>query len=92
MKYTRAIIDAIHHNDFDNVETIVDQEFGVEIPTTCPNVPDEVLIPRNTWEDKEGFAKTKSKLIALFQENFKKFEAGVNPEIVAAGPKDKSVA
>ncbi|NJL75648.1 MAG: phosphoenolpyruvate carboxykinase (ATP), partial [Saprospiraceae bacterium] len=60
---------------------------GLPIPTSCPNVPEEVLIPRNTWADKAQYDSTKQKLIQLFQNNFKQFEAAVNPEILMAGPK-----
>ncbi len=91
LKYTRAMIDAIHNNDFEEVETVKDEDFGFEIPSSCPNVPDKVLFPRNTWKDKDAFDRTKEKLINLFQENFKKFEKGVNPEIVEAGPKVKAL-
>ena len=87
LKYTRAMIDAIHNNDFDNVEFTTDEEFGVQIPLSCPNVPSEILIPKNTWEDKEQYHEVKKKLVGLFNENFKKFEADVNSEIVEAGPK-----
>ena len=87
LKYTRAIIDAIHHNDLDNVESVVDPEFGIEIPLSCPDVPSELLVPKNTWEDKEKYDEVKEKLIKLFQDNFTKFQASVNMEIVAAGPK-----
>jgi phosphoenolpyruvate carboxykinase (ATP) len=87
LKYTRAIIDAIQNNDFDQVETVVDPNFGFEIPLSCPGVPSELLVPKNTWEDKAGYDKLKDKLIGLFQNNFKAFEASVNPKIVQAGPK-----
>ncbi len=87
LKYTRAIIDAIHNNDFANVETVTDAQFGFEIPTTCPGVPSEILLPKNTWDDKGSYDEVKQKLIGLFQNNFKQFEAQVNPNIVAAGPK-----
>ncbi len=87
LKYTRAIIDAIHNNDFDNVDYQKDADFGFDVPLSCPDVPDEILIPRNTWEDKDGYDKMKEKLINLFRNNFKQFEAGVNAEILAAGPK-----
>jgi phosphoenolpyruvate carboxykinase (ATP) len=81
------MIDAIHNGDFQGVEYKEDAEFGFEIPTACPGVPDSVLIPENTWEDKKAYTATKSKLIALFKKNFEQFEAGVNAEIIAAGPK-----
>ena len=86
LKYTRAIIDAIHNGSFDGVETVTDPDFGFEIPTSCPDVPSEILIPRNTWEDKAAYDQTKEKLVGLFRDNFKKFEVGVNEEIVEAGP------
>jgi len=87
LKYTRAIIDAIHNNDFDNVETVVDPEFGFEIPISCPGVPSEILVPKNTWEDAEKYDEVKEKLVKLFQNNFMEFQASVNADIMAAGPK-----
>jgi len=87
LKYTRAIIDAIHNGDFDNIETTRDKEFGFEIPTACPNVPSEILLPRHTWENKDDFDKTKQKLISLFRDNFEQFKESCNPEIIASGPK-----
>ncbi len=87
LKYTRAIIDAIHANDFDNVAMIDEPIFGLKIPTTCPNVPSEILQPRETWVDKKGYENALVKLAELFKTNFKKYEKGVNKEIIAAGPK-----
>lgn len=87
LKYTRAMVDAIHNGDFDGVSYTADAEFGFEIPQSCPGVPAEVLNPKSTWSDKNSYDATKAKLIGLFTENFKKFEAGVNEDIVNAGPK-----
>ena len=86
LKYTRAMVDAIHQGDFAKASFTRDAHFGFMIPDRCPGVPEALLLPRNTWEDKKEFDATRSKLIALFRENFKKFEAGVNTEIIAAGP------
>jgi len=86
LRYTRAIIDAIHHNDFDSVETVTDPYFGFEVPTSCPDVPSDILIPKNTWADKAGYDRTIQKLVNLFQKNFEKFKTGVNPEIYRAAP------
>jgi phosphoenolpyruvate carboxykinase (ATP) len=92
LKYTRALIDAIHNNSFDGVETRTDPSFGFEIPLSCPDVPSEILVPRDTWKDKDAFDATKEKLVGLFQNNFKSFEDSVNPEIIAAGPKAHKLA
>lgn len=87
LKYTRAIIDAIHQGAFENVRFIKDEQFGFDIPTECPEVPNEILIPKNTWKDKAKFQEVKNKLITLFVNNFKKFEDKINIEILNAGPK-----
>ena len=87
LKYTRAIIDAIHNNDFDGVECIIDAEFGFEVPLSCPNVPSDVLLPRTTWADKAQYDEVKHRLIRLFQDNFQQFADQVNPVILAAAPK-----
>ena len=66
---------------------VKDEEFGFEIPTACPGVPSEILVPKNTWEDKAAYDVQKEKLIKLFQNNFKQFAENVNADINAAGPK-----
>jgi phosphoenolpyruvate carboxykinase (ATP) len=52
LKITRAIIDAIHEDQLDNVEYETSPVFGLHVPKTCPNVPSEILNPRNTWANK----------------------------------------
>lgn len=86
LKYTRAIIDAIHDGSLDQVPTVTDPVFGLEVPTQCNNVPDEILVPRNTWTDQEEFDRTASKLARLFAENFKHYESDASEAIKAAGP------
>ena len=61
--------------------------FGVMQPRVCPNVPTEVLSPRKTWNNDEGYYKTAQKLADSFKENFNKFEEYANEEIMAAAPK-----
>ncbi|MEO6741590.1 MAG: phosphoenolpyruvate carboxykinase (ATP) [Chthoniobacteraceae bacterium] len=87
LKFTRAIIDAIHSGALANAPTQPDPIFGFQIVTAAPHVPAEILIPEHTWTDTESFRATAKKLAKLFVENFKKFEAGASPEVKAAGPK-----
>lgn len=87
LKYTRAMIDAIHDGTLNDRDYMIEKRFGLHIPIQCPGVPNEVLLPRDTWKDPNAYDKTLKKLVELFQANFKKFERKVHPEICEAGPK-----
>ena len=87
LKYTRAIIDAIHDGSLDNVPTTTDPLFGLAVPTSCPNVPDEILIPKNTWSDGAAYDKQARKLAELFVNNFEAYKEGSSEAIINAGPK-----
>ena len=60
--------------------------FGVAQPRTCPGVPTEVLSPRATWKNDEGYYATAHKLAKSFKENFKKFESYASEEIMNGQP------
>ena len=87
LKHTRAIIDAIHSGALDNVEYVTDPIFGLAVPTSCPDVPSEVLIPKNTWADPVAYDKQAAKLAQLFNNNFEKYKDGSSEAIINAGPK-----
>ena len=61
--------------------------FHVEIPATCPGVPSEVLSPRETWKDDDGYYKKANQLAEAFNKNFTKFADYANDEIMAAAPR-----
>ena len=46
----------------------------------------KILNPRDTWADKAAYDAQASKLVAMFRENFKKFEAHVGPDVLQAAP------
>ena len=83
---TRAIVDAIHRGALVTAKTQRDPVFGFEVVTECPNVPAEMLIPRNVWADKAAFDAMAKKLAGLFIENFRKYESGAAAEVKAASP------
>ncbi len=86
LAYSRAIVDAIHSDALLDAATERDPIFGFEVVTECPGVPSEILVPRNTWADKDAYDQTARKLAHLFSENFKTYESGVSAEVAAAGP------
>lgn len=87
LDYTRAMITAALEGSLDNVETTTDPIFGLAIPKEVPGVPTEVLIPRNTWENKEAYDEKATYLAGLFVKNFEKYASGVSEEILTAAPK-----
>jgi phosphoenolpyruvate carboxykinase (ATP) len=86
LKNTRAMIDAIHSGALAKARTHRDAMFGFDVVAECPNVPSEILIPRNAWADQSAYDATARKLAGLFKENFKTYEGGASPEVKAAGP------
>lgn len=87
LRYTRAIIDAIHDGSLANAAMQTDPVFGLSIPTNCPGVPSEILSPRNTWRDAAEYDATAEKLAAEFHRAFAKYESQASDEIRAAGPR-----
>ena len=86
LKYTSAMITAALNGELDNVEYVQHEVFGIQKPQSCPNVPAEILNPRNTWADKDLYDKKAVELANKFKENFAKFEEFANEEILAGGP------
>ncbi|MBW7868320.1 MAG: phosphoenolpyruvate carboxykinase (ATP) [Brumimicrobium sp.] len=87
LKYTRALITAALTGGLDNVEYSKDEVFNLMMPTACPNVPTEILNPKNTWTDKVAYDRKANELAQAFVKNFETFENGVTQEILAAAPK-----
>jgi phosphoenolpyruvate carboxykinase (ATP) len=84
--YTRTMVRAILSGALDTVKYAHDPKFNLDVPTSCPDVPGDVLNPRNTWPDAAAYDRQADKLAQMFVENFKAFERGVSAEVRAAGP------
>jgi phosphoenolpyruvate carboxykinase (ATP) len=84
--YTRAMISAALSGALDYEGYRHHPIFNLEMPTSCLDVPSEVLDPRSTWADKAAYDAQARKLAAMFIENFKAFEGDVNPAVMKAGP------
>ncbi|MBC7949146.1 MAG: phosphoenolpyruvate carboxykinase (ATP) [Chitinophagaceae bacterium] len=87
LKFTRAMITAALEGKLKNVTCNPHPVFGMEVPTSCPGVPSEVLDPRNTWADKNAYDEKANYLAGLFIKNFEKYKDGVATEVVEAAPK-----
>jgi phosphoenolpyruvate carboxykinase (ATP) len=87
INHTRTMVRAALSQELGDVTYRIDPIFGFEVPTTCPGVPAEVLDPRETWQDKEGYDAQAQRLARMFVENFEDFAPGVPDSVRRAGPK-----
>jgi len=72
IKLTRAMVNAALNGELEKVEYTYDELFHLNIPKTCPNVPSEILVPSNTWTNKEDYRKMAEKLADEFSKAFDK--------------------
>jgi len=85
LSHTRSMIQAALEGELNNCETVEDPIFNLTVPTHCPGVPDSVLIPKTTWDDKEDYEQKAQELAMKFHDNFDKFD-GLSEAIRNAGP------
>jgi phosphoenolpyruvate carboxykinase (ATP) len=69
---TRAMVNACLDGKLSNVAFKPEGLFHLDIPLTCPGVPDAILIPENTWADKDAYQQRARKLAREFSERFDK--------------------
>ena len=86
LKYTRAIVDAIHSGELAKAQYRQDPVFHLSYPTSCPGVPPEILDPSASWADKGEFRQTQAQLAELFEQNFAKYAEQASEEVVSQGP------
>ncbi|MFO7991780.1 MAG: phosphoenolpyruvate carboxykinase (ATP) [Thermoplasmata archaeon] len=86
--YTRAMVRAALEGKLECVEFKKHETFKVMVPKECPDVPDEVLWPKNTWKDKDAYDERAENLANDFKEHFEKAysDKGINEEVVKQCP------
>ena len=85
LKYTRAILDAIHSGQLAKAEYETYDTFNLHVPKSCPGVPDELLNPKKSWTGAADFKEEVTKLGGLFVENFKKYSDEATEDVIKAG-------
>ncbi|MDT3697332.1 MAG: phosphoenolpyruvate carboxykinase [Ignavibacterium sp.] len=86
IKYTRAMLTAALEGKLDNVKFVKDSFFNLMVPQSCPDVPEEILNPKNTWTDKNAYDEQAKKLANMFVDNFLEYAESTSEEIRNAGP------
>jgi phosphoenolpyruvate carboxykinase (ATP) len=86
LAYTRAMVHAALDGQLDDAKTQTDPAFGLAVPTAVPDVPGEVLRPRDTWKDAKAYDEQARKLAEMFTKNFERFGSLVSDAVKKAGP------
>jgi phosphoenolpyruvate carboxykinase (ATP) len=86
IKATRTLLNAALNGSLATVEMRIDPHFKFRVPVAVPGVDSKILNPRDTWADKAAYDAQAEKLVGMFRANFKKFEAHVGQDVLAAAP------
>ena len=79
--HTRALLRAALDGRLAAAPVRKEANFGLLVPESCPEVPNEVLDPRGTWSDKKAYDETARGLTRRFEDNFREYEPFVGSEI-----------
>lgn len=85
---TRRIVRAATTGGLKGVETRRHPIFNLDVPKSCPGIPDQLLDPISTWPDKDAYESQARTLAQFFRKNFARFAETVGPEVEQAGPID----
>ena len=86
LKYTRAMITAALNGELDNIQYNEHPVFNLQMPVSCPNVPDQLLDPKNTWTSAENYDDKANELAIAFVKNFEQYASFSSSEIINAAP------
>jgi phosphoenolpyruvate carboxykinase (ATP) len=86
LRHTRAMVKAALDGALDDAKYATDPVFGLSVPTHVADVPDEVLRPRDTWNNPADYDAQAHKLADMFRSNFEQFAKNVSEAVRLAGP------
>src|SRR5947208_2691667 len=84
IKVTRTLLSAALDGSLRSASFRTDPYFGFSVPTSVRGVEPHLLYPFKTWRDKADFDHTARKLVAMFRDNFVRFESQVDADVRAA--------
>ncbi len=85
LRHTRSIVRAVLDGRLKDAPFAADPAFGLSIPRNCPDVPAEILMPRQTWSDKSAYDDKAAHVAGLFAANIRRFE-NLSASVSQAGP------
>lgn len=87
LSHTRQMLNEAVNGNLDSAKFLSEPVFGLAVPTSIEGVPEDILMPKNTWKDKTAYDKRANDLAKMFVSNFKKFEDKADKKVINAGPK-----
>jgi phosphoenolpyruvate carboxykinase (ATP) len=92
IRVTRRLLTAALDGSLNRADFRTDPYFGFSVPTSVPGVEPHILYPVKTWANKADFAEMAQRLVTMFTDNFRKFEAHVDSDVKAAAPSNQMAA
>lgn len=86
IKVTRALLNAALSGTLKEQPMRIDPVFGFAVPVAMEGIDQKLLNPRQTWADPKAYDAMASKLAQMFHDNFAKFAAYVDAEVMKASP------
>lgn len=88
LRYTRAMVAAAISGEMNHIEYEHDDTFNLDIPVSINPllIPDEILNPKNVWNDEAAYKEASEKLAKAFKDNFTKKYPDMPNNIKDAGP------
>ncbi len=83
IRSTRALLTAALNGNLEAGKFRMDDVFGFAVPVACEGVAEILLDPRRTWDKSDAYDRQAARLVAMFNENFKQYEAFVDEEVLA---------
>ena len=80
---TRSLLSAALDGTVAKTHFRKDTNFGFDVPENVSGVPEMLLNPRRTWDDKSAYDQQAQKLISMFQENFQQFTSHIGDDVKA---------
>ena len=71
LPFTRSMINWVLSGDGLTACYQTDPVFGLRVPIEIPGIPQELFIPKNTWQDSQSFDEAAEKLRVDFETNYK---------------------
>ena len=86
LSYTRKMVEACQSGIIDEGEFYHDERFNLDVPVSCPGVPDALLNPKNTWSNPAAYEKAADELARMFEDNVAKRHPNMAENVRQAGP------